>query len=388
MNERLTYLVQQARNKEVTPEELDELMLLIRSDPAGEVYDQLNELYKDVLSAGSLQDYDPEYWQTAFHEITGQAKPVAKIHLLQKWWWAAASILLVFGIGTYFLTTPKRTSEVQYKQAIKDVAPGGEKAVLTLADGTKIILDSAANGNLAQQGSADVVKLANGQLVYQVKNAAGNEVIWNTMSTPAGGQYQVMLPDGTKVWLNAASTITFPTAFPGNKREVKIKGEAYFEVAKNKQKPFIVDIDGKSTVEVLGTIFNINSYENESGISTTLVEGSVKITKANQSAMLKPGQQAVVTSGTQPITVKTDANVNQVLAWKNGWFDFEGLDLRAVMRQLERWYDIQVQYKGQVDNGTYGGRVVRTANLLEVLDILQKVGGVQYRLEGKTLIVL
>jgi transmembrane sensor len=396
-NQRLTYLAKQARNKEITPEELDELMMLIRSDPTGEVYEQLNEQYKDVLSAGSLQDYDTDYWQTAFHEITGSPKLVAKIHFLRTWWWAAASILIVLGMGTYLLTTSKKADEAlagRSKQVQMNASPGGEKAVLTLADGTNIILDNAANGNLAQQGSAEVVKLSNGQIAYNMQGPAGHEVMLNTMRTPAGGQYQVILPDGTKVWLNAASSITFPTVFIGNKREVSIKGEAYFEVAKNRQKPFIVDINGKSSVEVVGTIFNINSYENESNINTTLLEGSVKITKANQSAMLKPGQQAIIaTSGQQPanspvITVKLNANVDQVVAWKNGLFDFEGLDLRAVMRQLERWYDIRVQYKGPVDNGIYGGKVYRNVNLSDVLEILQKVGGVQFKLEGKTLIVL
>jgi ferric-dicitrate binding protein FerR (iron transport regulator) len=384
--DRLTYLVQSARAKQITPDELDELMLLIRTDSTGEIYEQLNELHQDVLSAGSLQAYDPVYWQQAFHEITGQTKPVARVYVLRKWWWAAASIVVMLAVGTYFLTANKKTGHSTTKtQKQADVPPGGQKAVLTLADGKTIVLDNAANGNLAQQGNAEVVKLADGQITYNVKDLAAKDVMWNTMSTPTGGTYQVTLPDGTKVWLNAASAITYPTAFAGNKREVTIKGEAYFEVTKNKQKPFIVDIDGKSRVEVLGTIFNINSYDNEPGIHTTLVEGSVKITKATQSAILKPGQQAIVASG---ITVKSNANIDQVLAWKNGLFEFEGLDLPAVLRQLERWYDIKVQYRRAVDNGQYGGRLLRSVNLSEILAILEQVSDVKFKLEGKTLMVL
>lgn len=313
------------------------------------------------------------------------------------WFRYAAIIVLTVGLGTvaYLLTTyQKNAPALASKKPLRtDIAPGGDKAVLTLANGKKIILDNAANGNLAQQGGAQVVKMADGRIAYKVKGVSGGKVMWNTMATPVGGQYQVILPDETKVWLNAMSSITYPTVFDGGKREVSISGEAYFEVAKNTQKPFIVNIGGRSSVEVLGTSFNINSYENENSIKTTLLSGSIRMTRYNQRTILKPGQQAIIAFGFRAqdageITVIQGINTDQALAWKNGFFNFNGLDLQAVMRQLERWYDIKVDYRRPVDKDVFKGRIYRRVNLADVLDILEEVGGVKFELEGKTLVVL
>lgn len=301
-------------------------------------------------------------------------------------WASAAAIIICAAIGAYLWTTGKKTDHAILNN-YTDVPPGGEKAVLTLADGTQIILDSAANGNLAQQGSTDIIKQTNGRIVYNVSSSAiaSKTPIWNTMSTPVGGQYQIILPDGTKVWLNAASSITYPTAFIENHRSVKIKGEAYFEVSGNKLKPFIVDIDGKSIVEVLGTSFNISSYENEGNIKTTLLKGGVKITNANKSTILKPGQQATIDA--EAISIKPDADIDQVLAWKNGLFNLDGADLQSVMRQLERWYDIRVEYRGPIDKAPFKGKIDRNLNLSNVLERLKEIG-VRFELKGKKLIVL
>ena len=218
------------------------------------------------------------------------------------------------------------------------------------------------------------------------------------MTTPAGGQYQVTLPDGTKVWLNAASSITYPTAFVDKERPVKISGEVYFEVAKDKEKPFIVDVDGKSSVRVLGTSFNINSYGDESTIKTTLLEGSVKVMRtattavSTDSVILKPGQQALVAlpavaaSSDRQLKVTSDVNIEQTLAWKNGLFNFNGSDLHAVMRQLERWYGIKVEYEGSIPDTKFSGEIYRNVNLSDVLEALQRMG-VKFRLHGKTLLV-
>jgi transmembrane sensor len=324
---------------------------------------------------------------------------IHRVHFLKTAWFRyAAAIILIVGLGTaaYLWNTGKKDDQSLAngnKQLQADIPPGGEKAILTLADGSKIILDSAANGSLAQQGNAQVVKLANGQIAYNLKGLAEGAVMMNTMSTPNGGQYRLTLPDGTKVWLNAASSITYPAVFVGKQRNVKIEGEVYFEVAKNKQKPFIIDIDGKSTVQVLGTSFNINSYENEADIKTTLVEGSIKLFGAGTSgsraqfAILKPGQQAIVASSAS-ISVISNADTEKALAWKKGWFNFNGLDLKAVMRQLERWYDIKVQYEGNIPEVRFRGEMDKGVSLSEILNIFSSLDfQIKARLEGRTLII-
>ncbi len=359
------------------------------------------QLNGEETTAELLKKYDRFMNSTgaAIEQFAREAQPV-QIHsgsVLRAAWlkYAAAVVLICAGIAIYLYTSRKEPHAPVISSNRQDVLPGGDKAVLTLADGSKIILDNAASGNLASQGGAQVIKLDNGQVVYKVRDLSSEQVMWNTMSTPAGGQYQVVLPDGTKVWLNASSSITFPTAFTGGKRQVTVRGEAYFEVTANRKQPFTVDVDGNSTVQVLGTRFNINSYINEGSVITTLLDGSINVVKADRNAILKPGQQAIIAGpaaqGSQNasgIIVRSDANVEQALAWKNGLFDFNGLDLKAVMRQLERWYDIKVQYQGTVDGGIFRGKIYRNVKLSDVLDILQKISGVKFRIEGKTLIVM
>lgn len=318
-----------------------------------------------------------------------------RVHFLRRGWfrYAAAIIIIMCAVGAYFWTTNKKTDQTLAngnKQLQPDVPPGGDKAVLTLGDGSKIILDSAANGDLADQGGVQVIKLANGQLLYQVKGLSENEVMLNTMSTPVGGQYQVVLPDGTKVWLNAASSITYPTAFNGKNRQVKISGEAYFEVVSDKTKPFMVDVDGRSSVQVLGTSFNINSYRDEPAIKTTLLEGSLKVTREmtdREGALLKPGQQASISDKTPGIVVSPDIDLAQTIAWKNGLFNFNGLTVHEVLNQLARWYDIKIQIRGKEPDFHFMGEMYRNVNLSDVLEMLKKFG-VKFRMEGKTLIVI
>lgn len=310
---------------------------------------------------------------------------VYRLHFIKKWGWAAA-IILLFGAGAYLYTSNKTNGVVTAEKTptpAQDILPGGNKATLTLADGTAIILDSAVNGNIAQQGNAAVIKLENGAIKYNLKGRGAGEIMMNTMSTPRGGQYQLILPDGTKVWLNAASSITYPAVFTGNDRKVKVRGEAYLEIAKDKHKPFFVDIDGRSSVQVLGTSFNINSYADEGIITTTLVDGSVKV---NNTTMLQPGQQAIITLPSRPLRV-INANIEQTLAWKNGLFNFNGLSLREVMHQLSRWYDIDIRFEGQEPSFRFLGEMHRNADLSKALKMLEKME-VKYRLEGKTLIVL
>lgn len=375
----------------------EEISLLLKHFDAGENENLLRTKIRQQLEAPVDMDAS---WQkrlnNAYNNILGRISHTSeprRIQILRTHWVRyAAAIILIAGAATFLWLKNQNSSQNQTSinhNLYADILPGTHKAILTLADGSTIELDSATNGELAQQGNVAIVKLNNGEIAYHLKGVGEGGLInpddqmMNTMSTPNGGQYQLTLPDGSKVWLNAASSITYPAVFVGKQRNVKIKGEAYFEVAKDKEAPFIVDIDGKSTVEVLGTSFNINSYENEAYIKATLVEGSVKITKENQSAFLKPGQQARIDNA---ITVKSDVDITQALAWKNGLFNFNGSDLRSVMRQLERWYDIKVQYEGSISNDVFKGEMYRNVNLSTVLRALQKMG-VNYKLDGKTVVV-
>jgi ferric-dicitrate binding protein FerR (iron transport regulator) len=297
----------------------------------------------------------------------------------------AASVLLLLSVGVYFFLKPQQKQQIARHD---QVVPGGNKAILTLANGQKIILTDAKNGAVARQGNIVVNKTAGGQVTYQVSNStkSGQEV-YNTMTTPRGGTWGLTLSDGTRVWLNSVSSIKYPTAFTGKERNVEITGEAYFEVAHNRTQPFHVTAGGQR-VEVLGTHFNINAYPEEDAVKTTLLQGSVKLVKSSgttmESVILKPGQQAQVAA---QIKVIKHADTDQVMAWKNGLFSFEKVSLQEVLRQLSRWYDVEVVYKGNIEPRKFGGEIGRDLNLSEVLDGL-KASGVHFSLQGRRLIVM
>jgi transmembrane sensor len=263
------------------------------------------------------------------------------------------------------------------------ITPGGNKAILTLQDGSTIVLDDAKDGTLAEQGNATVVKTANGQLVYNGADNGEQKVSYNTMSTPRGGQYKLTLPDGTDVWLNSASSITYPTAFVGNERKVTITGEAYFEVAKDKTKPFHVKA-GTQDIEVLGTHFNVMAYTDEDAIKTTLLEGSVKVSGNGSSGILKPGEQSVNTNGDLQIG---PAAVDEAMAWKNGYFKFNRVGIKYIMRQLSRWYDVDVVYDGRVKDDEFVGTIGRGENIVQALHLLE-LTNVHFKIKDKTIIVL
>jgi transmembrane sensor len=268
-----------------------------------------------------------------------------------------------------------------------NVLPGSNKATLTLADGKVILLDSNTSKNISSQGVSAVSVSKEGELIYQIakRDAKADDVI-NILSIPKGGQYKLQLADGTMIWMNAASTLRYPASFQGSVREVELTGEAYFEVAHDKEKPFIVKLKNETRVQVLGTSFNINAYDNENELLTTLLEGSVKvITPIGQQALI-PGQQLQIDQSGK-IRVATNINTEEVIAWKNGQFSFHGADLRTLMRQLERWYDIEIEYKGNFPKDRFSGTVSRTANLSQVLKILE-LSEVHFKMEGKKLIVM
>ncbi len=302
----------------------------------------------------------------------------------------AASILIIFSIGYFKLTpttiAPVANGIVNVPANKNDIMPGGRKALLTLSDGSQIILDSASNGLLSKQGGTKVIKLANGQVQYTASTLGNIETVYNTMSTPVGGQYQLTLPDGSRVWLNASSSIHYPTAFLEKERRVTITGESYFEVAKDASKPFIVKIYNGAEVRVLGTHFNIKAYTDEDEIKTTLLEGSINISTGSKKILLVPGNQAKIDrSGI--IKVQVDTDLEETVAWKNGNFKFNSADVSSVLRQVARWYDIKVVYlnKPSTEN-RFTGIIPMSVNLSRLLKWLE-YSDVHFKLNGKKLIV-
>ena len=304
---------------------------------------------------------------------------------------AAAILLLVIGT-LYFrnrLTNtrqPIAAHNTDTPRITRDIPPGSDGAILTLADGRKIVLDSVQNGELSIQGNTKIVKQG-GRLAYMPQGSAGQEILYNTMNIPRGKQYQLILPDGSHVWLNAASSIRYPAAFTGKERKVEITGEAYFEVAKSAARPFRVKIGEAEEVEVLGTHFNIMAYEEEATVKTTLLEGAVKVTRAKASHLLRPGQEAQLNKNGDGITVIDDAPLSEAVAWKNGLFFFNRASLSTVMRQIARWYDVQIVYEGDIPEMEFGGKISRKSNVSEVLKILE-LSKVHFRIEGKKIIVM
>lgn len=294
---------------------------------------------------------------------------------------AAAAILVIsVSIGLFFYQKERNNSQ---KIVAQDIKPGGNKAILTLANGQKISLNDALNGELASQSGIRITKTADGQIVYDASSVIESQTALNTIEVPVGGQWQVKLPDGSLVFLNASSTLTYPTHFEGNERRVSLKGEAYFEIAHNPAMPFKV-LSNEQVVEVLGTHFNIMAYANEP-FKTTLVEGSVKISTPNDAKVLKPGEQALLNG--QLLTVKI-ADVEEALAWMKGYFKFNE-SLRDIMNKISRWYDVEVEYSADVDQDMkFGGEISRYKNLSTPLKIMEMSGNVHFKIEKRRVIVM
>ncbi|HEX9511557.1 MAG TPA: FecR domain-containing protein [Puia sp.] len=323
-------------------------------------------------------------------QLPGKISPV--IPFYRKWRMAGVAAVLVVLLGGVYLfimvkaknsPAPMAGIEQRFKN---DIAPGGNKAVLTLANGRKVVLDSVANGVLAGQGPVKVLKLDSGKLAYNVLHEKPTAIMYNTLTTPPGGQYQLILSDGSKVWLDAASSITYPTYFMGDERKVAITGQAYFEVARNEKLPFIVQ-KGEMQVKVLGTHFNVNAYEDETSIRTTLLEGAVEVIKGPATTMLGPGQQAQLTKDGE-ISLINNADVDAAIAWKTGVFQYKATDIETVMRQVARWYNVDVQYEGGKVKQTFYGIIPRTVSAANVFRILEETGGVHFRIDGKKVVVM
>lgn len=325
----------------------------------------------------------------AIIENQEKEKPVAKVRSINRTWWAAAaSVIVILSLG-YFLFKKENTPQIAKvsppADLINDAAPGGNKAILTLGNGQTIILDSAGNGTLSTQGSSTVTKLADGQIAYEGDNKLSGEIVYNTISTPRGGQYNLTLSDGSRIWLNAESSLRFPASFAGDERKVELRGEGYFEVAHDQEKPFKVSL-GSSEIEVLGTNFNINSYADEKNIKATLLQGSIKVKKGTESVIIKPGQQVVINHTSGSVAVTNQVNQEEVIAWKNGLFQFDNTDIKNVMRQVGRWYDLEVVFEGDVPDKKITGKIYRNVNASKVLRIMEALK-IHFKIEGRTVTV-
>ena len=392
-SQKLQYLLARYISNECTLVEKEALMLLIKQPGHEEEIKKCIEQEIDAGLPGCSENYpqlSSERATILFKKIIQEQnnKPVK----IMRWWRTAAAAIFILIIGSFIyllFTQPKNhelTASVKKTELhlANDVLPGTKGAILTLSNGQQIVLDSAGNGQLASQGSTIIVN-KNGQIVYYVKGNTPGEILYNTMATNRGRQYQLLLPDGTRVWLNAESSIRYPVAFTGSTRSVTISGEAYFEVAKNPEIPFIVKVNDIE-VKVLGTHFNINAYDDEAVIKTTLLEGSVHVSLAGNITVLAPGQQVKMYKNGSTELIQ-HADTEEAVAWKNGLFQFNKADIQSVMRQIGRWYDLEIAYQGAVPKDRFGGKLPMDANVSQVLGALEQTE-VHFKIEGKKIIVM
>ncbi|TWF42905.1 FecR family protein [Chitinophaga polysaccharea] len=361
-------------NNKCTEEEIAQLMDAFASGEDAATFNDI--LYRQLEAGSDDQDYTVEI-QEVYHYIErriGQEVKLGQPRLLWIQLAIAASVVFLIGIGCWLFFNRKSSNPIAAAKSIstKDFEPGSAKAILTLANGDVVGLDSAGIGALAKQGPASISKPDSGQLVYSA-NGTPAKILYNTITVPRGGHYEVTLSDGTKVWLNAASSIHFPTAFAGSQRVVEITGEAYLEVAKQTSMPFTVK-SGVTEIKVLGTHFNINSYPEEGDAKVTLLEGKVVVSihQGHDSRLLNPGQQARINPAGNNISVLADVDTESEIAWKSNLFYFKNADIKAIMRELGRWYNIEVSYEGVIPERAFSGKISRNTNISNVLKILEQ----------------
>jgi transmembrane sensor len=387
-NRRLDFLFQQFLRREVTAAEKKELMDLVA--------DEDNEQQVNALFEASWNRHDfsgalliAEESDQLLKDINITKQPSVRKPAIISWYRyaVAASLLFFLAIGGYFLI--HKDPGNQSRQLVTQVKKGFNKAILTLANGKKIDLSDAKSGELVKESGLKIYKDKQGRLTYVVQGDAGHDasqpISYNTTETPKGGQWHLILTDGTNVWLNAASSIRYPTRFTGGERDVELSGEAYFEVAKNKDMPFIVKTNN-TAIKVLGTHFNVNAYES-ADTKTTLLEGSVQASNHSSTILLKPGQQAITKSSTSTIQIK-DVNIYESVAWKNGYFVFHNDNIVNIMNQLTRWYDIDVRYQSDVAQKRFDGTYSNSKDLSELLNALEQTGIIHFKIEGRRVTVM
>lgn len=385
--ERVIYLIEKSCTTSLTEAENAEFQEWLVSGENREEYVAIVTDY--MLQNDVPETYHSDYWQPILNKVLaadrvgGKTISVKRRYIGYKTWMSAAAILIMIAAGVFYFTRREHPSTTPLNGNLARIEPGHSGALLTLGNGQVIALDSIHNGVVATDNGTSIV-MNEGQLAYANQGIAA---VYNTITTPLGRQFEMSLPDGTKVWLNAGSSLRYPTVFAGKERRVMVTGEAYFEVVPRSGMPFIADAGDYGVIEVLGTAFNINAYADEQHTAATLVTGSVRYKKGEEALILKPGQQAL---GGKADGVRLNANVNlsRTLAWKNGVFNFEDLPLDQVMRQLARWYDIEVEYAGAVPDIKFFGEMGKNLSLLQVLQVLEK-SGVKFKMkENKKLIVM
>lgn len=394
MNElRLTYLYRQYISNRSSAEELQELEALLKNLANEDAISGLLDTTWDDLDTLNAKDISQEQADLIYNSIIKNKPQQKRTYKL----WAisiAASILLCMSIGLIIYRSYKPQSQQKTvinttKPKVQDFLPGKNKAVLTLSNGNEVILDDTQSGKIANQGGVVISKLNDGQIAYSSAHAGQKSTSsadqLNTLTIPKGGQYQLTLPDGTLVYLNSASSLTYPTKFAGKDRKVTLSGEAYFEVAKNPKMPFIVNVNNKQQIQVLGTHFNVEAYTDERVINTTLLEGSVKILYKNKQAILKPGQVAINSMGTD-LDIKP-ADIDEAMAWKNGLFIFNNENITSVMKKISRWYDVEVVFKGNMENVNFLGNYSRTKSLASLLKNIELMENVNISIEGRRITV-
>ena len=369
--DRLYELLSKQLAGEASKAELEE-MLRLMAGPDSE--SALEELIQDYRSKSPESADHPGNWEKIWAGIRGKLQSSqAPVRSLKWWYLAAASILLCTGFFLFNNINSRPATEFAEKihsnpMPVNDRLPGTSKAILTLSDGRKIELNKDQNGSIARDGSSEIIN-RDGSISYSAnEHSAGVNAI-NTISTPRGGQYKLVLPDGTKVWLNAASSIRYPLVFAPGERRVEVSGELYFEVESNREKPFIVSVSEGPELKVLGTSFNVNAYSPEKNL-ITLLEGSVQLITKQNKTILKPGQQAS-TNENQELEISDEVLLDEVVAWKNGFFRFNSTDIKTMMEQAVRWYDIEVEYPGGIPSDRFSGTISRNVNLSQFLKILE-----------------
>ena len=352
---------------------------------------QLFEQWYANLNSEDHQHLTENELKLAEQEMLGRLPVAVPVKTRRLWPYAAAAAIGFAIVAAFWLykPDPKTSNSNMEIQARNNILPGNNKAILTLADGSKISLTDAMKGELAEQAGVSITKTRDGQLVYQIKDSGKNKNVYNTIETPRGGQHQVILPDGSKVWLNAASWLRFPSSLAlATERRVELRGEAYFEIVhKHQHTPFVV-VTAKQEIEVLGTHFNVSSYADEGTTRTTLLEGAVRLNVfTGQAYVLKPGQQAV--SGKDQLISIRNVDVNAAVDWKEGLFVFNKENLESIMRKLSRWYDVDVVFENeQLKKQLFGGKVSRFSTVAEVLDVLELTDLAHFKTEGRRIMVV
>jgi transmembrane sensor len=390
--DQLNNIFQKYLNQSCSPEEMQQLLDYFGTTQTDA--ESLEQLVEKVLLSQDVEVADIETQSrldAGFQQILAKrvlkAKPAMRLKMLYSKWAVAATLFVAVGAGLFYFTKSDIPANVVANQIT--LKPGTEKARLTLADGTVIDLEQAVNGKLNSKDGVAVIKTDDGKLVYDVKNMgnANGPVSYNTLVTPRGGQYDVILPDGSVIWLNAASSLRFPTRFVGAERRVELSGEGYFEIKKNAKQPFVV-VSGGQEVTVLGTHFNINAYQENNIIKTTLLEGAVKVSKGAQSCLLAPGQESSLDNLDNSFSIAKNVDVNVAVAWKNGRFSFDATNIKEVMQQIARWYDVEVLYKGDFSNVELTGEIPRGADANRVLNLLKGTKQVDFIINGRSITVI